>query len=128
SAIAMLRQQSHSFLFANRPENVGSAATRSAGTISRTHSPYLWHKDSVLMKFQTSFGACGSAGSSRCALASIQPGLRGFDQVRPGLGRVVNARSFGKPAVVIHYDAACATSSGQRSAAGIDGRKATGDV
>src|SRR5208337_616447 len=63
------------------------------------------------------------------ALASVQPGLRGFDQVRPpGLGRVVNARSLGKTAVVVHDDAACASSGRQRGGAAIDGWKTIGDV
>src|ERR1017187_2991567 len=43
------------------------------------------------------------------ALASVQPRLCGFDQGRPSLGSVVNARCFGKAAVLIHDDAAAAS-------------------
>src|ERR1019366_10478604 len=68
------------------------------------------------------------AQTGALALASVQPRLCGFDQGRPSLGRVVNARCFRKTTVVIHDDAASASSGGQCGAAGVDGWKAAGDV
>src|ERR1035441_11013125 len=74
------------------------------------------------------FASMGGGAGSRRALKSVQPGLRGFHQGCPRLGRVVNARSFAETTVVINDDAGCAAVGGQRCAVCINGWKAIGDV
>ena len=110
------RHRLHSDLNADWSVSMGTGATVGAGRYPAKFS------------FSATTESPDSAGSERRAFASVQPGLRGFDQGSPGFGPVVNARSFGKTAVVIHDDAACSSGSGQRGAAGIDRWKAIGDV
>src|ERR1700722_17032952 len=61
-------------------------------------------------------------------LPSVQPRLCCFDQGLASVGRIVDARSFGETAVVIHNDSACASRRSERGAGDADGWKTIGDV